>query len=54
MNVSDAKKNFKYGVKDFLSHHVDVKPDDVWTLDLVAEATATKYDKETRFVEEDS
>ena len=54
MNVSDAKKNFKDWVKDFLSHHVDVKPDDVWTLGLVAEAIAMKYDKEIRFVKENS
>lgn len=47
---NQARGEFKNWVKDFLSHHVEVKPSDVWTLDLIANTIAAKYDKETSFL----
>lgn len=50
VNSQQAKEEFKKWVKDFLSCHVDVKLDDVWTLDLIAETISMKYDKELSFI----
>lgn len=52
INVSsaEAKKNFKGWVKDFLSSTMRVKPSDVWTLDLIAETIAMKYDMDMDFI----
>lgn len=49
-NSVEAKKDFKEWVKDFLSYHADVRPDDVWTLDLIAESIAMKYEKDMNFI----
>lgn len=49
-NSKQAKEEFKAWVKDFLSYHVDVRPDGVWTLDLIADTIAMKYDKEMNFL----
>lgn len=46
----EAKKDFKEWVKEFLSNKVEIKPNDVWTLDLIAETIAMKYDKEMNFI----
>lgn len=50
INSEQAKKEFKNWIKDFLSHHIEVKPDDVWTLDLIAETISMKYHKDMGFV----
>ena len=44
IDSAEAKKNFKEWVKEFLSSTMRVKPSDVWTLDLIAESIAMKYD----------
>ena len=44
IDSAEAKKNFKEWVKEFLSSTMRVKPSDVWTLDLIAETIAMKYD----------
>lgn len=49
-NSAEAKKNFKEWVKDFLSYHVGIPADDVWTLDLIAETITMKYEKEMNFI----
>lgn len=46
----EAKKDFKEWVKEFLSNKVEIKPNDVWTLYLIAETIAMKYDKEMNFI----
>lgn len=46
----EAKKDFKEWVKEFLSNKVEIKPNDVWTLDLIAETIAMKYEKELSFI----
>lgn len=46
----EAKKDFKEWVKEFLSNKVEIKPNDVWTLDLIAETITMKYDKEMNFI----
>ena len=50
IDSAEAKKNFKEWVKEFLSSTMRVKPSDVWTLDLIAETVAMKYDKEMNFI----
>ena len=50
IDSAKAKKNFKEWVKEFLSSTMRVKPNDVWTLDLIAETIAMKYDKEMNFI----
>lgn len=53
INVSsaEAKKNFKEWVKDFLAYRVGIPAnDDVWTLDLIAETIAMKYEKDMNFI----
>lgn len=50
VDSAEAKKGFKEWVKEFLSNKVEIKPNDVWTLDLIAETVAMKYDKEMNFV----
>ena len=50
INSVEAKKDFKKWVKEFLSNKVEIKPNDVWTLDLIAETIAMKYDKEMNFI----
>lgn len=50
INSVKAKKDFKEWVKEFLSNKVEIKPNDVWTLDLIAETIAMKYDKEMNFI----
>ena len=50
IDSAKAKKNFKEWVKEFLSSTMRVKPSDVWTLDLIAETVAMKYDKEMNFI----
>lgn len=50
INSVEAKKDFKEWVKEFLSNKVEIKPNDVWTLDLIAETIAMKYDKEMNFI----
>lgn len=52
INVSsaEAKKNFKEWVKEFLSSTMRVKSSDVWTLDLIAETIAMKYEKDMNFI----
>lgn len=45
-----AKGAFKEWVKGFLSNKAYIEPNDVWTLDLIAETIAMKYDKELKFV----
>ena len=47
---AEAKKNFKGWVKDFLSYHVGIQADNVWTLDLIAETIAMKYEKDMNFI----
>ena len=47
---AEAKKNFKECVKEFLSSTMRVKPSDVWTLGLIAETIAMKYEKEINFI----
>lgn len=49
-NSAEAKKNFKEWVKDFLSYRVGIPADDVWTLDLIAETIAMKYEKDMNFI----
>lgn len=49
-NSVEAKKDFKKWVKEFLSNKVEIKPNDVWTLDLISETIAMKYDKEMNFI----
>ena len=49
-NSVEAKKDFKEWVKEFLSNKVEIKPNDVWTLDLIAETIAMKYEKEMNFI----
>ncbi len=53
-NNAEAKKNFKKWVKEFLSNKVEIKPNDVWTLDLIAETIAMKYEKEMNFILENA
>lgn len=53
-NSTEARKDFKEWVKEFLSNKVEIKPDDVWTLDLIAETTAMKYEKEMNFILENA
>lgn len=53
-NNAEAKKNFKKWVKEFLSNRVEIKPDAVWTLDLIAETIAMKYEKEMNFILENT
>lgn len=53
-NNAEAKKNFKKWVKEFLSNKVEIKPNDVWTLDLIAETIAMKYEKEMSFILENA
>lgn len=50
IDSAEAKKDFKEWVKEFLSNKVEIKPNDVWTLDLIAETIAMKYDKEINFI----
>lgn len=50
IDSAEAKKDFKEWVKEFLSNKVEIKPNDVWTLDLIAETIAMKYDKELSFI----
>lgn len=50
IDSAKAKKDFKEWVKEFLSNKVEIKPNDVWTLDLIAETIAMKYDKEMNFI----
>lgn len=50
IDSAEAKKDFKEWVKEFLSNKVEIKPNDVWTLDLIAETIAMKYDKEMNFI----
>lgn len=50
INSVEAKKDFKEWVKEFLSNKVEIKPNDVWTLDLIAETITMKYDKEMNFI----
>lgn len=50
INSVEAKKDFKEWVKEFLSNKVEIKPNDVWTLDLISEIIAMKYDKEMNFI----
>ena len=50
IDSAEAKKDFKEWVKGFLSNKVEIKPNDVWTLDLIAETIAMKYDKELSFI----
>lgn len=49
-NSEQAKEEFKKWVKDFLSYHVYVRPDDVWTLDLITNTIATKYNNDMNFI----
>lgn len=53
-NSMEARKDFKEWVKEFLSNKVEIKPDDVWTLDLIAETIAMKYEKEMNFILENA
>lgn len=53
-NSVEAKKYFKEWVKEFLSNRVEIKPNDVWTLDLIAETIAMKYEKEMNFILENA
>ena len=50
INSAEAKKDFKEWVKGFLSNKVEIKPNDVWTLNLIAETIAMKYDKDLSFI----
>lgn len=50
IDSAEAKKNFKEWVKEFLSSTMKVKPSDVWTLDLIAETIAMKYEKDMNFI----
>ena len=50
INTAEAKKDFKEWVKEFLFNKVEIKPNDVWTLDLIAETIAMKYDKDLSFI----
>ena len=52
VSSAEAKKNFKKWVKDFLSYRVGIpdNDDDVWTLDLIAETIAMKYEKDMNFI----
>ena len=50
IDSAEAKKGFKEWVKEFLSNKVEIKPNDVWTLDLIAETIAMKYEKEINFI----
>ena len=50
IDSAEAKKNFKEWVKEFLSSTMRVKPSDVWTLDLIAETIAMKYEKEINLI----
>lgn len=50
IDSAEAKKDFKEWVKEFLSNKVEIKPNDVWTLNLIAETIAMKYDKELSFI----
>ena len=50
-NSAEAKKDFKEWVKDFLAYRVGIPTDDdIWTLDLIAETIAMKYEKEINFI----
>lgn len=50
-----AKGEFKEWVKELLFNKVYIiEPNDIWTLDLIAETIAMKYDKELKFVIENS
>lgn len=53
-NTAEAKKDFKEWVKEFLSNRVEIKLDAVWTLDLIAETIAMKYEKEINFILENA
>ena len=46
IDSAEEKKNFKEWVKEFLSSTMRVKPSDVWTLGLIGEAIAMKYEKD--------
>lgn len=50
IDSAEAKKGFKEWVKEFLSSTMRVKPSDVWTLCLIAETIAMKYEKEINFI----
>lgn len=50
IDSAEAKKCFKEWVKEFLSNKVEIKPNDVWTLDLIAETIAMKYEKEINLI----
>lgn len=45
-----AKGEFKEWVKELLSNKVYIKPNDVWTLDLIAETIAMKHEKEINLI----
>ena len=49
-NSVEAKKDFKEWVKDFLSNHVELKPSDIWTLDLITETIAMKYGEDMNLI----
>ena len=50
VDSAEVKKGFKEWFKEFLSNKVEIKPNDVWTLDLIAETIAMKYEKEMNFI----
>ena len=50
VNSEQAREEFKAWVKDFLSYHVDVRPNDVWTSDLITDTIATKYNNDMNFI----
>ncbi len=50
IDSAEAKKDFKEWVKDFLAYRVGIPADDVWTLDLIAETIAMKYEKDMNFI----
>lgn len=49
-HITESKKDFKEWLKEFLSANMKVKPSDVWTLDLIAETIAMKYEMDMEFV----
>lgn len=50
IDSAEAKKDFKEWVKDFLAYRVSIPVDDVWTLDLIAETIAMKYERDMNFI----
>ncbi len=44
------KDDFKKWVKEFLSSKIEIKPNDVWTLDLIAKTITMKYEKEINLI----